>query len=641
MSVPSPAAADRGASPAPALQVVALAMLLGLQPVTTDLYLPALPGLRADLQAGMGATQLTLSALMLAFGLSQLVLGPLGDRFGRRPVLLGGLSLYVVAAIGAALASTIEGLVACRALQGLGLAASVVVARAMLRDWFEPQEGARMMAKALSGLGVIALASPLIGGVLAAGLGWRWAILATAVFGAATLALIALRVPESLPRPDLAALRPSGLVANWRTVLSNPTFRAYALLTALAYATLYAFLAGSSFVFIEVLGLRHHAYGALVAGGAALYVTGTLICRRWLRTLSIADTVARGACFTALGALGMGLAAFVLPPSPWALMIPHVGIMTRPRRAPALRSGRRGRAVPAPGRRGGGAVGLRDRARRLRRRRVAQRQPRRHRDAARRHDDGAGPVHRHLRLDAGPSARPALAPTRMSDLRRPDTVIDAEIDAVIDANRPARHDLTRSASPARRPAARPPPRSRWPRAPAGRDHQRRLRAGLSRDGHRHRQAHARTNWRQRAAPPDRHHRSGRRATPPRSSSRDAQRLMRGDPARAAGRPLIVGGTMLYLQGAVRRACTELPQADAALRARTRRAWPPRAAGPRCTPMLAEVDPVTAARLAPNDAQRIQRALEVCRLSGRADVRRCWPAAPTPAPSPARSTAPTA
>ncbi|WP_431266298.1 multidrug effflux MFS transporter [Roseateles chitinivorans] len=327
MSVPSPADVDRGARPAPALQVVALAMLLGLQPVTTDLYLPALPGLRADLHAGMGATQLTLSVLMLAFGLSQLLLGPLADRFGRRPVLLGGLSLYVAAAIGAALAATIEGLVACRALQGLGLAASVVVARAMLRDWFEPQEGARMMAKALSGLGVIALASPLIGGVLAAGLGWRWAILATAVAGAATLAMIALRIPESLPRPDPAALRPSGLVANWRTVLSNPTFRAYALLTALAYATLYAFLAGSSFVFIEVLGLGHHAYGALVAGGAALYVTGTLICRRWLRTLSVADTAARGAGFTALGALGMGLAAFVLPPSPWALMIPHVGIM--------------------------------------------------------------------------------------------------------------------------------------------------------------------------------------------------------------------------------------------------------------------------------------------------------------------------
>lgn len=334
MSVPADGPAGRGtatsappAPPAPAWQVVALAMLLGLQPVTTDLYLPALPGLRADLGAGMGATQLTLSALMLAFGLSQLLLGPVADRFGRRPVLLGGLSLYVVAAIGAALASTIEGLVACRALQGLGLAASVVVARAMLRDWFEPQEGARMMAKALSGLGVIALASPLIGGVLAASLGWRWAVLATAVAGAATLALIALRIPESLPRHDPDALRPSGLLANWRTVLSHPTFRAYALLTALAYATLYAFLAGSSFVSIEVLGLRHHSYGALVAVGAGLYVAGTLMCRRWLRTLSIADTVARGACFTALGALGMGLAAFVLPPSPWALMIPHVGIM--------------------------------------------------------------------------------------------------------------------------------------------------------------------------------------------------------------------------------------------------------------------------------------------------------------------------
>lgn len=310
-----------------AWQVLALALLLGLQPVTTDLYLPALPALRTELQAGMGAAQLTLSALMLAFGLGQLLLGPLSDRLGRRPVLLGGLSAYTLAALGAALAPDVQVLVACRALQGLALAAAVVVGRAMLRDWYEPRQGARVMARALSGLGLLALASPLVGGLAVTLLGWRWAMAATAVMGALTLALIALRIPESLARPDPLALRPSRLWANWRLVLGHPVFRAYALLTALAYATLYTFLAGSSFVFIEVLGLRHAVYGGLVAAGAGLYVAGTLLCRRWLSHLSVAQTAARGAVFTCAGALGMGLAAFVLPPSPWALMIPHIGIM--------------------------------------------------------------------------------------------------------------------------------------------------------------------------------------------------------------------------------------------------------------------------------------------------------------------------
>lgn len=313
--------------PSPGWQVAALALLLGLQPICTDLYLPALPALRAELGAPMSATQLTLSALMLAFGLGQLLLGPLSDRYGRRPVLLGGLALFVAAALGAALAGSVWLLVGCRALQGLALAAAVVGARAMLRDWFEPQEGARVMARALGGLGLLAMLSPPLGGWLAGAFGWRWALLAIALAGAAALAMIVLRIPESLARPDPAALHPRRLLAGWALVLAHPSFRAYTLLTALAYGTLYTFLAGSAFVFIEVLGLARAHYGLLVGLGAGIYVLGTLLCRRWLARLSLARTVRRGAVFSCIGALGLGLAAFVLPPSPWALMLPHVFIM--------------------------------------------------------------------------------------------------------------------------------------------------------------------------------------------------------------------------------------------------------------------------------------------------------------------------
>jgi MFS transporter, DHA1 family, multidrug resistance protein len=315
------------AKPGLGWQIAALALLLGLQPISTDLYLPALPALRADLAAPMVATQLTLSALMLCFGLGQLLLGPLSDRVGRRPVLLMGLALYAAAAVGGALAASIELLVSCRALQGLGLAAAVVGARAMLRDWFEPQEGARVMARALGGLGVLAMLAPPLGGWLAGAFGWRWALLAIALAGAAALALVALRIPESLARPDPGALRPRRLLANWALVLANPSFRAYALLTSLTYGTLYTFLAGSAFVFIEVLGLSRGHYGLLVGLGAGLYVLGTLLCRHWLARLSLARTVRRGAGFTFVGACGLGLAAWVWPPSAWALMIPHAFIM--------------------------------------------------------------------------------------------------------------------------------------------------------------------------------------------------------------------------------------------------------------------------------------------------------------------------
>lgn len=309
--------------PAAATAILALALLLGLQPVTTDIYLPALPALRAELGAGMGAAQLTLSALMMAFGLGQLALGPVADRWGRRPVLLAGLALYVLAALGGALADRIAALITWRALQGLGLAAAVVCARAMLRDWFEPRQGAQVMARALTGLGLIAMLSPGLGGLLAGTLGWRATLLATALCAAATLALIALRVPESLARPNPQALRPGPLLRIWGQVARHPVFIAYALLTALAYATLYSFLAGSSFVFIGQLGLSRQAYGLLLGTGAAVYVAGTLACRRMLARHGLAATVRRGAGFTLAGSLLMGGLALAGHASLWSLLIPH------------------------------------------------------------------------------------------------------------------------------------------------------------------------------------------------------------------------------------------------------------------------------------------------------------------------------
>ena len=118
----------------PLLIVVLLALLMGIQPITTDLYLPALPLIRNELDASMMQMQLTLTALSLSFGLSQLVWGPVSDRFGRRPVLIAGLSAYTVAAIAGVLAPSIESLIVWRVVQGAAMGASVMGARAIVRD---------------------------------------------------------------------------------------------------------------------------------------------------------------------------------------------------------------------------------------------------------------------------------------------------------------------------------------------------------------------------------------------------------------------------------------------------------------------------------------------------------------------------
>jgi DHA1 family bicyclomycin/chloramphenicol resistance-like MFS transporter len=305
------------------LAAFSLALLLGLQPLTTDVYLPALPLLTRELGAGMGAAQLTMSGLMLAFGLAQMVWGPVADRYGRRPVLLLGLGLHTLASVGCALTGSIEALVVWRALQGAALAAAVVCARAVLRDLYEPVRGAQVMALALTGLGVIALIGPLLGGAAATTWGWRGALALVALAGLLSLIWVAFKLPETLARPNTRATQLGPMLRTWWAISCHPAFRAWALLVACTYGGLFTLLAGSSFVYIDVLGLSPLAYGAAMAAGSLAYVAGTVLCRRWIGRVGMQGAVARGAFFTlAGGALGAGLALAGVQ-QVWAVLLPQ------------------------------------------------------------------------------------------------------------------------------------------------------------------------------------------------------------------------------------------------------------------------------------------------------------------------------
>jgi DHA1 family bicyclomycin/chloramphenicol resistance-like MFS transporter len=301
----------------------ALVLLLGLQPVTTDLYLPALPTLQADLGAPVAAAQLTLSALVVAFGLAQLVWGPVADRVGRRPVLLAGLGLYVVAACAAAAAPGIGWLVAARALQGAGMAAATACGRAMVRDVFEPVEGARAMARAMTGLGAIAVLSPVVGGLLVEATGsWRATLLGTAVAGAVALAAVAVGLAETLPRRDPRATRPATVLANWREVASNPRFVAWTAVAVGTYGGIFVMLVGSASVYIGVLGVSRVAYGALLASMSLFYIVGTLVARGVIARHGLAGTVRRGAALSMAGGVAMAALALARVETVWAILLP-------------------------------------------------------------------------------------------------------------------------------------------------------------------------------------------------------------------------------------------------------------------------------------------------------------------------------
>src|SRR5512134_2739136 len=181
--------------------VVLIGCYLMLQPVSTDLYLASLPGLTRTFSASIATVQLTLTVWVAAFGTMQLFAGPVSDRFGRFPVLVAGLALYVAASLGCALAPSIEALIAMRFLQAIGCCAAVVVARAIVRDVYDPLAGAKVLAQASAVLSIGPLVGPVLGSMLEVRYGHRAAFLAQMLIATALLAVTLLRLAETNRAP--------------------------------------------------------------------------------------------------------------------------------------------------------------------------------------------------------------------------------------------------------------------------------------------------------------------------------------------------------------------------------------------------------------------------------------------------------
>ena len=311
----------------PGLVVVILSMLLGIQPVTTDLYLPALPALADSFAAPMAQAQYTLSALLLAFGCSQLLWGPLSDRFGRRPILLIGLAAYVLATVASTLAPSMQWLIGWRVLQGAAMGAVVMCARAIVRDLYRPTDGARIISKGLSGLGVLACICGPLGGLLAEYGGWRITLLAPAVFGVLALGLITLRFEESLSQPNPLALRPAALLSTWLQILRNPTFLAFSALSVASYGGLFTFLATSSFVLINIIGLSKTQYGMVFYFMCLAYVAGTFLCRRLLTRFGVQSSVGIAASLSLTSGLLLAGFTWAGVNSLWAIALPFALFM--------------------------------------------------------------------------------------------------------------------------------------------------------------------------------------------------------------------------------------------------------------------------------------------------------------------------
>lgn len=296
--------------------------LVATGPLSTDMYLPALPEIRAAFAVDTAAVQMTLSVFLMGLAIAQLVLGPLSDRFGRRPVLIGGMALYALASVACVFAPTIEWLMAARFVQAVGVCAGGVVGRAVVRDIHGRIEAARMLSHVSTAIAVAPLVAPLVGGHLTVSFGWASVFWAMAAIGVFVFAVTAVMLPETNAEPKADALNPRRFVINYKTLLSSRNFRAYLFATAFCFSGLFAFISGSSFVLIETLGMAPDHFGFAFGFVVVGFMIGSHLGGRWVKRLGIERLVALGGRL----AMGSGLLALAInllgPASIFSVIVP-------------------------------------------------------------------------------------------------------------------------------------------------------------------------------------------------------------------------------------------------------------------------------------------------------------------------------
>ncbi|MHA1568877.1 MAG: multidrug effflux MFS transporter [Alphaproteobacteria bacterium] len=286
-----------------------LTALVAFGAISTDLYLPSLPSIARDLETSVSRTQVTLSVFMFAFAFAQLVTGPMSDRFGRRRTLIGGLVLYILASIACIFVQSIEALIAARFVQALGACCGPVLSRAVVRDLYARADAARVLAYMGAAMGLIPAVAPVIGGQLEVWVGWRANFVFLTGFAAFVLAAVWGLLPETNKHRDPDALRPAHLFRNYAGFLADRTYLGLTGAVAFAFAGLFAFISGSSFVYIDLFGVRPDRFGFYFGACALGYAAGSLLSGRLVRRHAPERLLPVGGALCAAGGAVMAVLA--------------------------------------------------------------------------------------------------------------------------------------------------------------------------------------------------------------------------------------------------------------------------------------------------------------------------------------------
>ncbi len=301
---------------------VLVTALVGFGAISTDLYLPSLPAIGASFGSTTAEVQLTLSVFLVGFAVSQIVYGPLSDRFGRRPVLIGGVAIYLLATLACLAADSIGQLIAARFVQAVGACTGVVLGRAVVRDIYGRERAAKMLSYMGVAMALAPALGPILGGLLQVWFGWRANFLVLAIFGAICLLGVLRVLPETNRWRDPGATDPARLARNYAELARDPVYFGYVLVCSFAYGGIFAFISGSSFLFIEVLGLAPDVYGFCFAAIVVGFMIGAFASGRLTTALGIERLVLAGAGLGLAGGLAAPLLTFAGVLSVAGILIP-------------------------------------------------------------------------------------------------------------------------------------------------------------------------------------------------------------------------------------------------------------------------------------------------------------------------------
>ncbi|MCA9831168.1 MAG: multidrug effflux MFS transporter [Dehalococcoidia bacterium] len=325
----------------PLKSAVLLTALNAVPPLAIDMFLPSMPAMSEEFDVRPGVLQLAVTLFLLALAMSQLIYGPMSDRFGRRPVLIAGLGLFIAGGLICMVAPSAEVLIAARVLQGIGGGAGPALGRAIVLDVYGRQRSAQFLAQMTIAIALAPMIAPVIGSGLQA-LGWRTVFVALTAIGIAMLLGYLWLFKETIPAKDATAMNGRQMTRNYGTLLSSRTFTSYGLVMALMFSAQLVFISSSSFVLIDELGLSPGLFGLSFGSVAFGIMAGATLSRRLVQQMAESRVTWIGTVVSAVATAVMAVVTLAGAESVFVIVLPMfvsaagMGILRPPATAASL-----------------------------------------------------------------------------------------------------------------------------------------------------------------------------------------------------------------------------------------------------------------------------------------------------------------